>query len=321
MGFLGFFKKIFSRGKVSVVTGFWNDEQTYEISFETILSNNSSHEKNIAVILPKPLEDDFQKITSKATFEPSTELEGEDEEFKNPYALLRVKLPPGNKASVQEKFTVKVFPQSSKIEGLNIDDYRRAKPHQKYLESNRYIKVNEETKRIADHIVEGERDLENILQKVNDYVVGRLRYGAAIKGLYSSEDALRRAEVDCGGFDSLLVTLYRSLGIPARIISGFWIGYPQNNMHAWVEIMLPDGVWVPADPSVEKLKQEKRSEKVGWLGFAGSDRLKFSHGCDIGIPLDGHTEFIPLLQHPALFAREGLTGLEVETSLLSKRLI
>jgi len=320
MSIFSLLKKTFSRKK-GVSSSFSKAEQSYDVVFETVFSNNSSHEKNISVILPVPIQDEFQEITKPPTIEHEAEKVTKDETYHNPYAVIRLKLTPGKPQTIREHFSVRVKPQQAEMGSYALSDYAQAKLPQEYLSENRYLKVDEETKRIAGQVIEGAKDVKTIIDRLNSYVVKRLRYGSPIRGLYSAEEALRKPQVDCGGFDTLLISLCLALGIPARIVSGFWLGYPLNHMHAWIEIMLPDGTWIPADPSLEKLRQEKRTEKEGGLGFAGSDRLKLSRGCDIEIPLDGRIEVVPLLQHPALFAREGLNGLEVQTSLLAKRLL
>ena len=148
----------------------------------------------------------------------------------------------------------------------------------------------------------------HILRQFNEYVIRSLRYGNPRRGLYSASDALSLPEVDCGGFDSLFCALCIASGIPGRIVSGFWPGTDaETAMHAWCEVCLPDGSWVPADPSIEHLVRAGRDRtKSGRLGYVGSDRVVFSVGSNIPIELEGGTATtVDLLQHPTVVVREG----------------
>jgi len=57
--------------------------------------------------------------------------------------------------------------------------------------------------------------------------------------------SLQNGTTDCGGYAHLLVASLRCVGIPARSISGFWIGV--TNWHVRAEFHLPDVQWVLAD--------------------------------------------------------------------------
>lgn len=58
---------------------------------------------------------------------------------------------------------------------------------------------------------------------------------------------LSKKTADCGGFSALLVAAMRHVGIPSRIISGFWQG--SSAWHVRVEFHLPGTEWIVADPT------------------------------------------------------------------------
>ena len=60
--------------------------------------------------------------------------------------------------------------------------------------------------------------------------------------------ALRSKWGDCGYYSYLLIACLRSIGIPARPTAGWWEGTDQ--WHMWIELYLPGGGWVVADPTV-----------------------------------------------------------------------
>lgn len=58
---------------------------------------------------------------------------------------------------------------------------------------------------------------------------------------------------DCGGYSALLVASLRQVGIPARRISGFWIGDTWSGDSQWhirAEFHLPGVEWLVADPCI-----------------------------------------------------------------------
>jgi hypothetical protein len=60
--------------------------------------------------------------------------------------------------------------------------------------------------------------------------------------------ALRNGWGDCGYYSYLLIACLRNIGIPARPTAGWWEG--TNQWHMWVELYLPGGGWIVADPTV-----------------------------------------------------------------------
>ena len=76
-------------------------------------------------------------------------------------------------------------------------------------------------------------------------VVGALTYGNPLHG--DAVHVLQDGVAGCGGFSALLVATLRAVGIPARLIGGFWQG--TLIWHFRVEFHLPGTEWIVADPS------------------------------------------------------------------------
>ncbi len=60
---------------------------------------------------------------------------------------------------------------------------------------------------------------------------------------------------DCDEFTDLFITLARIRGIPARRITGFYMRDKQE-AHAWSEIYLPSGKWVPVDIAMHVIGEQ-----------------------------------------------------------------
>ena len=141
------------------------------------------------------------------------------------------------------------------------------------------------------------------IKEANTFVMSHLEYGNPIEGLYSASQAREKITVDCGGFDTLLQEELAKHGIESRIVSGFW---ESGKMHAWLEIKVGEN-WIPADPSMEQLRRDRRTKKSGELGFVGSDRIALSVGSFFEIEIGVARYPVDILQNPLIIPEEGIT--------------
>lgn len=297
--------------------------QTYEIRYETMVKNESAKETSAYIVLPVPPSTDYQTVARMPTFFPENVMMSKDPTFGNQYAYGQLEFAPREQKTVREEYTITVSPRKVSIpDSFALGEYHPANLARLDLMKfkNEYTDAGDErVKKIVQEVVGEERRVSEIIKRLNEYVITRLVYGNPIEGLYSSKDALEKEKVDCGGFDTLLAALCIAAGIPARIISGFWAGYDKNDMHAWLEIMLPNGEWIPADPSVEHLARRGRTKKTGALGFAGSDRITLSIGCGIPIIVEEASLTLDILQNPIIVPHENKKSLVMETKFTACR--
>ncbi|MBI2056125.1 MAG: transglutaminase family protein [Candidatus Sungbacteria bacterium] len=286
--------------------GFYETAQKYTVSFSAEIRNNDSEERSCRIVFPIPFSDAFQEC-GDVLFFPQGNVRAHDPVHNNTYAYWKILLAPKNTAVIRENFEVLARPRRIAFDEVRgtLEDYAAFDQTLvgRHMHSNRFVSGEDERiKKIAGAIAGSEKNIAKIITSINKYTISRLFYGNPIKGLYSFSDALEKEKVDCGGFDTLLVSLLIAAGVPARVVSGFFAGYPGNSMHAWAEALLPDGRWFPLDPSIEKLSGEKKTKKSGRAGFTGSDRIALSVGCDIRIIVDGVEHQIDILQNPVIFA-------------------
>lgn len=303
---------IASRLKRSLVPVASLKRQTFVVRYQVMVKNSADKSNECLIVVPVPQTIGAQRIASEPRFTPAVTQLGVEERFGNRFATWKVKLAPGESRLFTEHFTVSVDPVKKEIpSGIAITEYKdqvvSATPSA-HLETD-----NAQLIALAKEAAAGAADVKTLVAQVNEFVIKRLEYGNPIKGLYGALEALRQVKVDCGGYDSLFVSLCLINKIPARIVSGFWAGYVQNDMHAWAEIQLPDGQWIPVDPSFESLSRAGRSHKLGGLGVTGSDRIIFSVGCDMALPGFQKAKQVDILQHPFVEAGMGDGSLRVET--------
>jgi len=228
----------------------------------------------------------------------------------------------GNKVVVLKdkseiNFTLKPFSFKSFIDPtLTLESYKKNKIPKIYLTPNRFINGHDsKIKSLSEKVLNQEKNLLKVLKKLYDFTLEYLTYGKPIDGLYPYSQALNEKTTDCGGFSTFLASLYQSLNIPSRLVVGFLIKknivknflntlhvirYTFHDLfiHAWLEILLPDGSFFPLDPSLDWRRRKKLTKREGGFGFIPKDRLVTSYGCDFELKIGGENYKIDLLQKP-----------------------
>ena len=123
------------------------------------------------------------------------------------------------------------------------------------LGTARYTPDSKRTDRVARQIAKG-RDPQQAVVAAVDWVRSELTYVPGTTGVHSSGlDALRKGKGVCQDFAHLSLILLRSMGIPARYVSGYL--HPQEDAvigeavegesHAWIQAWT--GGWWNYDPT------------------------------------------------------------------------
>ena len=104
---------------------------------------------------------------------------------------------------------------------------------------------SEEVKKQAREIAGNDRDAWSVARKLADWTHKNLEWKLVVSS--SATQTLATREADCSEFSQLFVAMARSLGLPARMVSG--LAYSGNSFggHAWVEVWA--GKWIELDPT------------------------------------------------------------------------
>ncbi len=110
---------------------------------------------------------------------------------------------------------------------------------------------------LASTIAEGKSDEFIIANDLAVWVNKNINYNLGSMGQSAtkkSSDVLREKEGVCTELTTLFISLARSIGIPARFVSG--VSYTNSELfserwggHAWAEVYFPDYGWVAFDPT------------------------------------------------------------------------
>ena len=124
-----------------------------------------------------------------------------------------------------------------------------------FLEWTPYVPRNRELAAIARELRKGRRPAEAVLA-VSEWVHDKLTYQRGTTGVHSSAvDAWHAREGVCQDYAHLTLALLRSIGIPARYVSGYLHTKPDaavgetvsGESHAWIEAWT--GGWWGFDPT------------------------------------------------------------------------
>jgi transglutaminase-like putative cysteine protease len=301
---------------------FYTRKKNYQFIYEIEVKNKSNKTKSGSLVIPIPSERNDQTLVGEITFLPTKPVIKEDKLFRNHYGIWQFELQPNEKKVFQESFKIKVKPvqvPSSLLKKISLKDYEQVpkKIRDTFCSSNKYISAyHPKFIQFARQIKGSDENLYKIVNRLNRFTIEYLDYKNPILGLYSSLEGLEKKEVDCGGFDTFFAALCIALRIPARVVSGFLSGYKKSSMHAWVEFMLPNGEWVPADPSTEQLFERGKTTNTSRLGFKGSDRIIFSIGCHIPLSIGGHEISTDILQNAFITPEDKDLEVQIKTKAL-----
>jgi len=145
-----------------------------------------------------------------------------------------------------------------------------------YTKPTELIDINPDIKNTASKLALGEDDEYEVVFKVADWVNTNIEYNLSTVTSEASLPAswvLQNRYGVCDEMSNLFVAMVRSLGIPARVVSG--ISYTNSDLfaqpwgaHGWTEVYFPDYDWVPFDPT------------YGQFGFIDATHIKLEEGVE-----------------------------------------
>ncbi len=146
--------------------------------------------------------------------------------------------------------------------------------NKEYLGESKYIDINEDIRNTARDLVDSD-DLFLIAVKTAEWVRRNIKYNLSTinaETVFKSSEVLRNGEGVCDEITNLFISLMRSLGIPARFVTGVVytnLGYKWLN-HGWSEVYFPGYGWVPFDVT------------FGQYGWIDPSHVKLQHTAGSG---------------------------------------
>jgi len=126
-----------------------------------------------------------------------------------------------------------------------------------YLLESKNIDITPEISNLANSIVDGRDDLYDVVFELSKWTKNNIDYDLSSLTSDVSQPAswvLKTRIGVCDELTNLFIALCRSVGIPARFVSGFaYTDSPEFSSewgsHGWAEVYFPGYGWVPFDPT------------------------------------------------------------------------
>jgi len=136
---------------------------------------------------------------------------------------------------------------------VNFPIKRLDEEYLKYTEAGELIDINDDIITLASSLAEGEDDLYFVVNNLASWVNKNVDYSLSTftrEASRASSWVLANKKGVCDELTNLFISMCRSLGIPARFVSGY--AYTNSPLfengwgaHGWAEVYFPKYGWVP----------------------------------------------------------------------------
>jgi hypothetical protein len=220
--------------------------------------------RRLLLRLPLPIEDRGLHDLKIVSFSPTAA----EAEISRAAGRLEWRLPAGFERSItlsaDYAFTANptaANPEVAQLTAGMMDLYTR--PSEGLIEVSSWIEA------LANRITGPEQDCWRRLQRIWDFILDNLTFGIVhydqIGTSNPSEWVLNNGVADCQLGCVLLISLCRSLRIPARLVGGYLLYSVAPSGHYWAEIFIAGRGWIPADLSCWDLSTGGHHE--GWRDY------------------------------------------------------
>ncbi len=171
------------------------------------------------------------------------------------------------KIQLRINFNFDVYETQLQVNSADLKEYNRTSSlYKRYTKIEKYLEQTEEIKKLAKNIIGKERDYFKRARKIFYWITENItyKYPPQERGVIPT---LKNKCGDCGEFSFVFISLCRSVGIPARFVSGMWATpIKKQEFHAWAEFYLENIGWIPVDCSVSQtLKMKTNKEFIRFL--------------------------------------------------------
>jgi transglutaminase-like putative cysteine protease len=238
----------------------------YELRYRTTFTYDDVVRESQNELRACPATDDHQQLVShRVTVHPSARVLTYVDYWGTRVDTFGVREPHVAMEVVAES-TVETFPRPLVTTSPRLADLRTAAfrdLHLEYLEPTAHTRWNGEVAASAARVAGlGGDDVVGVVLALHRFVHSSLTYtpGATYIGVDVNE-VLREGHGVCQDYAHLAVALCRSIGIPARYVSGFFFAQDDSSgadvegdvievqTHAWFEAAVPGWGWLALDPT------------------------------------------------------------------------
>lgn len=154
------------------------------------------------------------------------------------------------------------FTADELLDWLNRSDCAESIQAQEFLSESRYCSIGNEFIQFLKPVWEPQQDALRVIDQVNQFIHESIQYQPLSTDVTTpSILALRNRRGVCQDLANVFISCMRSLGIPARYVSGYLVTTPppgqpklvgSDASHAWTSLYLGSLGWIDWDPTNNK---------------------------------------------------------------------
>lgn len=198
---------------------------------------------------------------------------------------------PHSRLVIEAVSTVDTLPmaQRAHVPAVPVADLESADEREMYAEfysASHYVPLDVELWREAqDALADGRSDIWGDVRRLGSHVYRTFAYRANTTGVNTrATDALKLRMGVCQDFAHVHLGLCRSLGIPARYVSGYFFNdtrKPRENeaSHAWIEAHIPGFGWAAYDPTHDRVADDRYVKLAVGRDYADTPPIKGTFRC------------------------------------------
>jgi len=119
-----------------------------------------------------------------------------------------------------------------------------------FLQESRFVELSPEVWRLALDVTDGVTDAWQAALALMRFVHSELTYEPSATTAHThARDVLRDKRGVCQDFAHVMLSLCRTLKLPALYVSGYLATESASATHAWVEVLIPGAGWQSLDPT------------------------------------------------------------------------
>jgi transglutaminase-like putative cysteine protease len=224
----------------------------FSLDSEIFLSGPGSLNNLNANVFLIPLEDSIQSVN---TFSEHSTPTGESD--KSPDLLRFTWTEQATSYEFGYDSVIKTQNRLFQVPEINFPYSSLPEEYNEYVQASEIIDINSDIINQASEIIASEDNAYLAVHEIADWVYNNIEYDlntVTAKAAKQSSWVLDNRQGVCDEITSLFISMTRSIGIPARFVSGvaYTNLYNEFGNHGWAEVYYPEYGWVPYDVTFDQ---------------------------------------------------------------------
>ena len=229
-----------------------NIEIDFNLNAQVSLVGSGTLDELTARVFLEPMNDQIQEITSSSELSTPTAQVTKNGELRFVWDIQTTNY------EFSTSREIRTINQLFKVPEISFPYPDLPEEYNSYLQSEEIIDITPEIISKTSEIIQSEDNAYLSVHKIGDWIHKNIEYDLNTmteKASQQSSWVLENGYGVCDEIASLFISMVRSVGIPARFVSGmaYTNANDQFGNHGWAEVYYPDYGWVPYDVTYGQL--------------------------------------------------------------------